>query len=153
MSWPDCFDPNTWEVDNHEYRIYVDDYANQYAIVDAIDYSYLVQWRWKLSKSSRSWGAGAKQKLYVSRTFSQEIGEPFQYESRTIRQRLHSSVYLHQEVMRRAGIVPISLFEKDIIDHLDGNSFNCRRSNLRWASFSTNIKNKHGKHAMLEAAE
>ena len=29
----DFFDPNTWEKDNYEYRVYADDYANDYAIV------------------------------------------------------------------------------------------------------------------------
>ena len=40
----DPLDPRTWEKDDHEYRIYADDYANDYGVVDQIDYQYLVQW-------------------------------------------------------------------------------------------------------------
>jgi hypothetical protein len=135
----DLDDPNNWELD-WECRIYADDYANQYAIVDAIDYQYLVQWRWKIKKS-RTWNNTKKPKLYLARTGSETIG---------YKQTIESTIYLHQVVIERKGDAKPNTNMKIIVDHADGDGFNCRRQNLRYATISFNNKNRFGALSMQE---
>lgn len=137
----DFFDPNTWQQDNHEFRIYADDYGNDYAVVDEIDYHYLIQWRWKLKKS-RIWPGSKKQKAYLARTA--HIGS-----SREAR--VCPTLFLHTEVIERSGAVRPKTDKHLIVDHADGDEFNCKRKNLRYATIAFNNKNIFGSHErMLE---
>ena len=53
------------------------------------------------------------------------------------------TIWLHKWVCERAhGPPPTS--DHRIADHLDGNSLNCRHSNMRWATDQTNSQNKYG---------
>ena len=38
------------EPDTHEYRVYTDASLQTYAVVDAVDYAWAVQWRWHINK-------------------------------------------------------------------------------------------------------
>ncbi len=95
-----------------------------YAVVDLIDYPFAMQWRWKAIRSK-----GRKEKWYAFRT-SRILGR-------------HVAYFLHKEICLRAHGLPPS---KDhlIGDHLDGDSLNCRRLNLAWATSSQNRRNLHG---------
>jgi hypothetical protein len=59
--------------------------------------------------------------------------------------------YLHVEIHKRTGVPPPSAAHI-IVDHRDGDSFNCRRSNLRWATYSMNSMNTFGRipHDLIE---
>lgn len=139
MALVDDWDPNTWTTYwEREYRIYADDYANDYAVVDEIDYQYPIQWRWKLKKS-RVWPGSKRQKAYLARTGHEKVGA-------SSRDRICSTIYLHTVVMQRAGVEKPKTNEHIIVDHKDGNEFNCRRANLRYATISFNNKNRHGSH-------
>src|SRR5215472_8744386 len=83
-------DPNTWEFPQHEFRIYGDDRAQVYAIVDEEDYHFLIRWLWstKLSRGGR--------KTYLFR--SAYNGGP----------NLRKSVFLHVVIMQRTGLTPPS---------------------------------------------
>lgn len=142
----DFFDPSTWVEEPYEHRIYADDYANEYAIVDEIDYQYLVQWRWKLSVSRASFGT-KQRKAYLARAVPVVVGKDYRDENGKRRQqRVTSTVYLHQIVMdRKGGEKPITN-KKIIIDHANGKGFDCRRSNLRWTTISFNNMNRFGSH-------
>jgi len=118
----DPFDPNTWEIEDREFRIYADDRAQLFAIVDEIDYHYLIQWRWTWIKN--------RNKIYLRRS----VG------------RTNTSLYLHREVTHRAFGGPPTRYRK-ISDHLDGNSLNCQRINFRWATKRQNNQNRFGAHA------
>ena len=83
----DIFNPNNWSTDNFEYRIYADDYANDYAVVDEIDYHYLIQWRWKL-KASRTWANTKKPKVYLARSEQETLGATFIEDGKRIRNRI-----------------------------------------------------------------
>lgn len=120
----DPFDPRFWDIDvPHECRIYGDDHANIWALVDAVDYQWAIKWLWrpKLSRGGR--------KVYLYRT---ACGNG-----------LRRSAYLHVEIMRRTEIIPPSKFHT-ITDHRNGNSLDCRRANLRWATPSMNRRNLFG---------
>ena len=115
----------------HEHRIYGDDNASIYAIVDEVDYAWALQWAWspKYSRGGR--------KVYLRRVSHERIGD-------THRDRVQRTVWLHVEILRRTGAIPPSLFHTiaDHFPHSDG--LNCRRSNLRWATPSMNRKNCAG---------
>lgn len=129
----DFFNPNTWQPSTHQFRIYADDYANDYAIVDEIDYQYLIQWRWKLKKSK---AAHDKPKVYLART-----GHEGGRESRVC-----STIFLHTVVMQRKGTSKPSTNQRLIVDHANSDGFDCRRDNLRYATLSFNRMNRNGVH-------
>lgn len=145
----DFLDPNTWQIDDWEHRVYADDYANVYAVVDQIDYQYLIQWRWKL-KASRIWPGTKKPKVYLARSDSETLSSETKDENgRRVRYRLTSTIYLHQVVMERKGTPKPVTNKKIIVDHADGEGFNCRRENLRYATLSFNNKNINGSHQRI----
>lgn len=126
----DMWDPNTWEVASHEFRIYGDDRADIFAVVDEVDYQWAIGWRWhpKPSKNGR--------KIYLFRTQS-VYREGFARQNR--------SLFLHVEILRRFR--PVRPTEQHTIsDHRNGNSLDCRRGNLRWATPSMNRLNLHGQY-------
>jgi HNH endonuclease len=151
----DFFDPNTWDQEQYEFRIYADDYANDYAVVDQIDYQYLIQWRWKicLSKPSREFGK-KKRKPYLSRSVPTIVGKDYYDDNGKRHQnRVVSTIYLHRVVMERTGIPQPKTNQQIIVDHANGNEFDCRRKNLRWATLGFNNKNRFGSHEHVLLAE
>lgn len=106
---------------DYEHRIYGDDSLRHYAIVDEIDYAWAVRWRWTLT----TWGY-MKRSTYVG--------------SRKDGTRRSVSVYLHIEILRRAGKKRPTP-KHTIGDHIDIDPTNCRRINLRWATKSMNNAN------------
>lgn len=120
------FDPNTWEIPETG-RIYLDDKGELFATVDYEDYLWAIQWRWHANQSK------SKHILYARRNtiMTKELGH-----NRSI------SLYLHVEIQRRKGIVqpPGHI----IVDHRNGDSLNCRRNNLRYATPSMNRANING---------
>lgn len=124
----DPFNPNSWPLTAHEHRIYGDDMAQTWAVLDEVDYWWAVRWRWNWSHKRNG--------IYLRRT--QNIFENHQ-RVRT------ETIYLHTEIMKRTGIAPKSS-KHCIVDHRNGDTTNNRRINLRWANHSQNAKNSHGKH-------
>lgn len=123
----DLFDPNLWVTEPHEHRIYADESLQQFAIVDAQDYSWAVQWKWHINKPHPN-RTGKKQ--YLRRSVSNG-------------RRYFAPIYLHVEIMKRIGILPDSEFHT-LVDHLDGDEFNCRRNNLLWSTPLENRLNRFG---------
>lgn len=114
--------------DDHEHRIYGDDRASMWAVVDELDYWYFSRWRW----CPRQW----KNKIHLRRA----VGES------SNGQRLRTySLYLHVEIMKRTGIAPASNLHC-LVDHKNGDSLDCRRSNLRWATRTENNRNRFGSY-------
>jgi hypothetical protein len=146
---PDEFlNPTTWTLSSYEWRIYADDYANEYAIVDQIDYSFLVQWRWKLHYSRKSKGTKVP-KVYLARTVAEIIGPDYLDEQGKRKQcRRSYDLFLHEAVMERKGDQKPRTNKRLIIDHANGKGLDCRRSNLRWTTISFNNKNRFGSHEL-----
>jgi len=130
----DFFDPNTWSLeDTHEYRIYLDDRAQTWALVDAEDYWYFSQWKWHANKPhKRRFG----KKVYARRSLSNGA-------------RYKAPEYLHVAIHKRTGSIPPSLFHT-LVDHENGNELDCRRKNLRWATVQENNKNRRSSVPLLE---
>lgn len=106
--------------------IFLDNAAELFCVVDAEDYVWAGQWRWSATPNSTGL------KFYATRST--------RLEGRTGPQ---VRVYLHKEILLRAkGGPPHRRYV--IGDHLNGQSLNNRRVNLRWATRSQNARNIHG---------
>jgi hypothetical protein len=98
-----------------------------FAVVDEEDFVWASQWKWSAKPSKN------RKKLYACRTGY--------YAGRDI------SVFLHKAICLRAHGKPPSP-SHIITDHINGNSLDCRRSNLRWATPSENRQNYAGVYAL-----
>lgn len=126
----DPFNPNNWKDDaDFVYRIPCLN-SHHEAILDYEDYVHFSKWNWhsKLSKGGK--------KIYFCRT----VWTAMHGRSNT------TSLYLHKAIYERSGIKPPS-FEYSIVDHRDGNSLDCRKANLRWATPSMNRRNINGQYS------
>lgn len=128
----DFLDPNTWDIllfAPHEHRIYLDDTLEVYAIVDEIDYAWAVQWRWCAKRDPNG-------KVYARRAQGVNRGG----------KRLKTfTVYLHVEIMKRMRKRRKSKMQV-LVDHRNGRSLDCRRDNLRHATYQQNNANLFGIH-------
>lgn len=123
----------------HEFRIYGDDKASIWAVVDEEDYHWLLRYKWCVKESDGR--RGKKPKPYLRRAVGVNGGGV----------RLSTyTLYLHVEVMKKTGIVQ-PCHAHSLVDHLDGDTLNCRRANLRWATPSMNRLNINGLHAQQGA--
>lgn len=135
----DPFDPRFWPSDeDREWRIYGTDDARVHAIVDREDWEYFSRWLWTPKRSrGGEWG-----KFYLRRAVNRyENGRRVKVDS----------LYLHIEIMKHSGIKPPTLLHT-VVDHRDGDSLNCRRTNLRWVTPQMNRLNLNGcySHDLIE---
>ncbi len=121
----DPFDPRGWPPDE-ECRIWLDPENGIFCVVDEVDFQWALQWAWSATPNS------TRLKWYATRSTRLRGSDGPQVK-----------VYLHKEILlRHAGPAPS---EKHIIgDHLDGDSLNDRRGNLRWATPKENRHNRGG---------
>ena len=113
--------------------MYGDNRASLWAVVDEEDYHWAVKNRW-CPNVKKSRGNPLKTKTYLRRAIDEW--------AHGVRLRTET-VYLHIEILKRTGILPPSKAHI-ITDHRDGDTMNCRRSNLRWATHSMNSRNTYG---------
>lgn len=112
-----------------ECQIWLDD--THYCVVDEIDFEWAKQWRWHATANSTGL------KFYATR-MTRERGT-----------RKRIKVYLHKEILRRAGKRKHSKHHS-IGDHDDGDSLNNRRDNLFWATFKMNNTRHRHKHVLQQ---
>jgi hypothetical protein len=153
----DFLNPTTWPLSPpHEFRIYGDDNAQTYVIVDEEDYQFLIQWKWSWDNPGIRNGKPRREPR-LRRNFQTTL-ERKEYnvggyyvnpitgnEVRLRHPRVQQTVWLHVVVMLRTGIAPPSEHHH-LVDHRSSNHLDCRRSNLRWATGSMNAKNLNGLH-------
>lgn len=95
-------------------RIYINATCTLWTDVSDEDYEFLIRWQWSAHRDQRG-------HLYVRRMH------------------YRSPVYMHRVIMRRVSKQPSD--SHCLVDHLDGDGINNRRSNLRWATYAENAKN------------
>lgn len=140
----DDWDPNVIMTEAAKpCRIYGDDKGEIFALVDAIDYQWLVQWRW-----SPKWSRGNR-KVYLRRNVQTTIAKQWTDPETglAIRNRVQRTLFLHTAVAERAGILPPSEYHV-LLDHRNGNGLDCRRTNIRWVTKQQNRINIFGSHAV-----
>lgn len=104
--------------------------AELFAVVDVEDYDYLMQFKWNAKRSHPG-----REQFYARRSQHVQGGE--RHPGGQIKK---ETIYMHVEVMRRTGIPqPTDLHTPD---HIDTDSLNNRRNNLRWACKSGQRKNQ-----------
>jgi hypothetical protein len=141
-------------IAEREFRIYGDDMAQTWALVDQVDYSFLVQWRWSWDRPGlrngrprRAPRMSRNMQITLPNEFDQGGGVWTNPETgvttRLRMPRVQRRLYLHQAVMERKGDVPPSP-DHILIDHINGDENDCRRGNLRWATYSMNSRNLFG---------
>lgn len=119
----DPFDPRGWPEPVPFKTIWLRPEENLFCVVDDEDHAWATQWLWAPHPNSTG------NKFYATRTGREGGKKP--------------RIYMHKEILLRACGAPPS--PRHVIgDHLDGNSLNNRRSNLRWATPSENNKNRYG---------
>lgn len=119
----DPFDPRGWPEPLPYTTLWLDPANGIFCVLDTEDYQWALQWHWGVI-----WDRHGR-KAYASRS-TRILGR-------------HHRYYLHKEILIRAGSVAPT--KRHIIsDHLNGNSLDCRRRNLRWATPSMNRLNIGG---------
>ncbi|MFL9499186.1 hypothetical protein ACJMQP_03930 [Rhodopseudomonas palustris] len=106
-------------------RLYLGRAAEVFALVDARDYEWCIRWLWGITWDRH------KRKMYATRS------------TRRRRERATQiKVYLHKAILtERMGERPPT-DEHTIGDHIDGDSLNDTRGNLRWATPRENALNR-----------
>lgn len=104
-------------------RIWLDKDCTVCALVSPEDYQWALTWKWQITWDRH------KRKMYATRSST----EPADSNGRRRRFKL----YLHKEVLKRTMKLPPS-HKHTMGDHEDGNSLNCQRYNLEWATPSQN---------------
>lgn len=106
---------------------------NLFCVVDPEDYAWAKQWKWHYVRNSTG------KKHYATRNTK-----------RGGRGGTNVKIYLHKEILERSG-KKAPTPKHTIGDHQDGDSLNCRRANLEWATPSINRQNTGGYHAAQAA--
>jgi hypothetical protein len=102
-------------------RIWLRERDGVFCLVDAEDFLWLQAWRWNVG-----WFAATPWKYYAKRNTGAE----------------RSTVYLAREVMQRADPRDELFCSLHVVDHINGQSLDNRRANLRWATITENRNNR-----------
>jgi hypothetical protein len=106
------------------YRIWLDSACTVCALVSFEDYEWALQWKWQITWDRH------RRKMYATR--STTTGERDQHGRKK-----RIKIYLHKAVLDRSGKVQ-PCGKHTMGDHGDGDSLNCQRWNLEWATPSQN---------------
>lgn len=107
------------------HRIWLDTACTVCALVSFEDYAWALQWKWQITWDRH------KRKMYATRS----VYVPG--ESSCSGRRKRRKLYLHKEILIRSMKLPPTP-RHTMGDHGDGNSLNCERWNLEWATASQN---------------
>lgn len=105
-------------------RIVLSEKRDSWCLVDAEDYDWLMAWRWNIG-----WHRDTPWKFYGKRNVGAE----------------RSTIYMHREILIRAEPKQIGLADTHHCDHINGQSLDNRRANLRWLTPKQNSANRRAR--------
>lgn len=118
-----------WElIHDWDHKIFGKRDGTVWAIVDPEDFEWANKWSW-------GYASGPSGKVYIMR----RTGNALQRSGGFITRIPHrqKSLYLHRELCRRVHGEPPTP-EHKVAGHLNGNSLDCTRKNLKWQTYSEN---------------
>lgn len=101
-------------------QVFLDAALEIFALVSPEDYAWATQWRWKWN-----WDRTMTKRYAIRCTW---------IDGR------RATVYLHKEICGRKSAPPSELHH--IGDHQNGESLDCQRGNMEWATKSMNRRNR-----------
>lgn len=94
--------------------------ADIHCLIDPEDYEWAIKWKWDTVGSRNCLNRYASRATWAN-------GK-------------RARLYLHKEIMKRSGVKP-KYKDRTMVDHINGNTLDNRRCNLRWANAAMNRHN------------
>ena len=107
--------------------VQLSDVYDIYCLIDERDREWALRFRWNFI-----WKRHCGSSLYARRNIGAD----------------RTTIYLHRELMLHVTELPVSYTDQRVVDHVNGNTLDNRRANLRWVTHKQNRRNIHAAWAV-----